>query len=242
MLEGWLTNVRLETGYDTRDGITRTTTGLFNVSVKDGRFAQVTADPIPPGAVTRGARGFLMLPGYADMHCHIDKTFFGDEWQAVIADPAKGIAGFIESELRMYPALKTTVEQRAAELLKVFLRSGCTRIRTHVDIAKGLKTGHLEGVRRALQSLGPAIEHEIVAFPQHGLLRSDSYDALDDALRGGANLLGGIDPVDMDGDRERSLALTMETSIITCTRAARRACCPTGISCVSSSRRGGSAA
>jgi cytosine/adenosine deaminase-related metal-dependent hydrolase len=212
-LKGWLTNVKLETGFDTQDGITRTRTGLFSVLLKDGRFEQVTEGAVPGGAPAQDARGLLMLPGYADMHCHIDKTFFGDEWQAVITDPALGLPGFIEAETRLYPTLKTTTEYRAAQVLATFVRTGCTRVRTHVDIVKGLKAGHLDGVRRALAAFGPAIEHEIVAFPQHGLLRSDSYGSLDEALRNGATLLGGLDPNDMDGDRERSLALTMELAV-----------------------------
>jgi cytosine/adenosine deaminase-related metal-dependent hydrolase len=213
MLDGWLKNIKLETGFDTQDGITRTRTGLFTARIRDGRFEQVTREPVPGGAPAHDARGLLMVPGYADMHCHIDKTFFGDEWQAVITNPSRGLMGFIEDETRMYPTLKTTTEYRATQVLATFARTGCTRVRTHVDIVKGLKAGHLEGVRRALESFGPAIEYEIVAFPQHGLLRSDSYGSLDEALRSGATLLGGIDPVDMDGDRERSLDLTMELAV-----------------------------
>ena len=212
-LDGWLKNIKLETGFETQDGITRTRTDLFSAYITDGRFEQVTQEPVPESVPAHDARGLLMLPGYADMHCHIDKTFFGDGWQAVITDPSRGLMGFIEDETRMYPTLKTTTEYRASQVLATFIRTGCTRLRTHVDIVKGLKAGHLEGVSRALASFGPAIEHEIVAFPQHGLLRSDSYGSLDEALRSGATLLGGIDPVDMDGDRDRSLGLTMELAV-----------------------------
>ena len=54
------------------------------------------------------------------------------------------------------------------------------------------------------------IKVEIVAFPQHGLLRSQSYDLVSQALQSGADFIGGVDPCGLDQDYKKSLGQTFE--------------------------------
>lgn len=49
--------------------------------------------------------------------------------------------------------------------------------------------------------------YEIVAFPQHGLLRTNSKGLMRQAMKEGASLVGGLDPGGVDNNIEASLYL-----------------------------------
>src|SRR5690606_3601737 len=75
----------------------------------------------------------------------------------------------------------------------------------------GLK--NLEATLRVVERYKHKASVEIVAFPQHGLLRSDSVSLVRDALKNGASLVGGVDPASIDNDIERSLHTVMELAV-----------------------------
>ncbi len=68
-------------------------------------------------------------------------------------------------------------------------------------------------VKKALHTYKDRLSSEIVAFPQHGLLRSDSKDLVKEALRQGAGFVGGVDPATVDGDIEASLQTMIELAV-----------------------------
>ena len=57
------------------------------------------------------------------------------------------------------------------------------------------------------------LQCEIVAFPQHGLLRSGSLSLMRKALAMGCEWVGGLDPSKVDGDMVRSLEATLELAV-----------------------------
>src|SRR6201989_731651 len=77
-----LKNVRLETGFEYEEGeVISTKTNLFYIEVENGKIKSIA--PNQPNAKATDAKGMLMLPAFKDMHIHLDKTFYGDKWQAV---------------------------------------------------------------------------------------------------------------------------------------------------------------
>jgi len=109
--------------------------------------------------------------------------------------------------------LPTTTQERAENLLSVLLSYGSTHVRTHVDIYPEAGISNLESVQAALATYANRVTHEIVAFPQHGLLRTDAQPLLREALRQGATHVGGVDPATVDGDLEQSLHQMMELAV-----------------------------
>lgn len=83
-----------------------------------------------------------------------------------------------------------TVRQRAAVMLGTISASGVTHIRTHVNIDPFVGLKHLEEVRKALETYRDKMTYEIVAFPQHGLLRTQSVDLMRQAMKEGATIVG----------------------------------------------------
>lgn len=207
----WLTNARLESGYQVdHDVITGTKTGSFHLFIKDGNIAKVVPanESITDDLPKKDAKGLLVLPSFIEKHCHLDKTLLGDRWRAVT--PANSIFERLEIEKEVLPSLETTTQERAEKLLDIYLKSGVTHVRTHVDIYPEVGLKNLEEVQKALQTFEGKLSYEIVAFPQHGLLRTRAKELVREALRQGASLVGGVDPATVDGDIEASLQVMVE--------------------------------
>ncbi len=211
----WLTNARLETGYRYENGtVTGTETALFHVRVEEGKFAEiVTADqPVETILPKRDANRHLMLPSFRDMHIHIDKTYYGGPWKAP-AIPVKGLLTRLEEERELLPRLLPVAKERAEKLLDLLLQSGSTRIRTHCNVDPIIGLKNLEAVLQVAEAYKGKASVEIVAFPQHGLLRSQSVSLVREALRSGASLVGGVDPATIDENIEKSLQTVMNLAV-----------------------------
>jgi cytosine deaminase len=78
-----------------------------------------------------------------------------------------------------------------------------------VDTDAGLK--HVHAVLATREKLRGLVNVQLAAFPQSGLLvRPGTADLLRQALREGAEVLGGLDPQEIDGDRNASLDLLFD--------------------------------
>jgi cytosine/adenosine deaminase-related metal-dependent hydrolase len=134
-----------------------------------------------------------------DGHIHLDKTLIGLPFQPHRAGDT--VAERIAREKELRRELRYPVEERARRLIEQVVAYGTTALRTHVDIDTeiGLSSLHaLLGVREATRDL---IDFQIVAFPQSGVIADPGVrDLLDEAIREGADLVGGLDPAGIDKD------------------------------------------
>ena len=111
----------------------------------------------------------------------------------------------IENERRYRPELPPVAE-RAEPLLREYVANGTSAVRSHVDVDPDVGLSGIEGVCAARDALRDAIDVQVVAFPQAGLLtRPGTAGLLEDALRQGVEVVGGIDPGGYDGDAVRHL-------------------------------------
>jgi len=107
----------------------------------------------------------------------------------------------IETDKRILPNLALSTEERAVNLAKQCVGHGTSRIRTHADVDLEGRLAKVEGVLAAKQRLAGAVDIQIVAFPQSGVMRCPGVlDLLDAAMSAGADLVGGIDPLEIDRD------------------------------------------
>lgn len=210
----WLTNTRLETSFQIEDGVvTATHTDCFHLLIKDGKIEKIISsiEEINDDLPREDAQYLLALPSFIEKHCHLDKTLLGDRWRSVT--PVRNIFERLEIEKEVLPSLKTTTQERAERLLGIYVKSGITHVRTHVDIYPEVGLKNLEEVQKALHSYKGKLTHEIVAFPQHGLLRTDSRELVRKALQNGATHVGGVDPATVDGDIDASLKAMVELAV-----------------------------
>lgn len=203
-----LTSVRLETGFDHAGGaVSATQTGLFALEINKGTLAGVHAQvPAPLQSLPRvDAGGRLALPALRDMHIHLDKTWYGGPWRAPESRRGKTILDMIAFEQRALPKMLTTSVEHAEALIRLLASFGTTHARSHcnIDPVSGLKS--LEHLKQALANNTQTLSCEIVAFPQHGLLRSKVDGLMREAMSLGVDYVGGLDPTNVDGDMGGSL-------------------------------------
>lgn len=210
----WLKNARLECGYQIEnDRVIGTETGLFHLLIEDGKISKIVKDSesIPHDVPVEDANGLLVLPSFIEKHVHLDKTLMGDVWRA--CTPSSSVTERFENEKKVLPTIATGTRKRAESLLDILLASGSTHVRTHVDIYPEVKLNNLEEVQKALANYSTKLSSEIVAFAQHGLLRSASTNIVREALRNGAGIVGAVDPATVDNDIEASLVQLVDLAV-----------------------------
>ena len=210
----WLANVRLETGYQYEGkSVIGTETASFHIRVTDGKIAEIVpgTSQLNSDLPKLDAQQRLMLPSFKEMHIHLDKTYYGGPWKAV--KPANSIFERIEEERELLPKLLPTARERAEKMLMLLLSFGSTHVRTHCNVDPIIGLKNLEATVQALETFSGKISSEVVAFPSHGLLRSDVVDLIRQAMQLGATHVGGVDPAKVDEDIEKSLNTIMDIAV-----------------------------
>jgi cytosine/adenosine deaminase-related metal-dependent hydrolase len=171
-----------------------------DIALRDGRIAAIEGDvAAAPGTPSIDAAGCLALPGLVDGHAHLDKTLWGTPWHSHQAGPS--IAERIANERAVLRALELSPQAQSERLVRHMVARGTTHVRTHVDVAPEIGLAHLHGVMATAESQREAIDVQIVAFPQQGvMIRPGTLDLLDQAAREGAHVIGGLDPLGIDHD------------------------------------------
>lgn len=210
-----LLNVRLESGYKYENGqVVATESVMRNLYITKGKISKITElnAPVTKGVDCYDAKGMLLLPSFRDMHIHLDKTFYGGPWRAV--RPTKnGIFDRIIEEQTLLLELLPTAQERAEKLIELILGYGSTYVRSHCNIDPTVGLRNLENLKKALANYSDKISHEIVAFPQHGLLRSNVAGLIREAMQLGVTHVGGLDPTLVDADMEKSLQTMVQIAV-----------------------------
>lgn len=210
----WLTNVILEQGY-IREGteVTGTKTGPAHLRIENGVIAAVVdggeqpTDHLPQV----DGKGLLLLPSFEEAHIHLDKTYYDGPWRAVRR--ISSIFERIEEEKVLLPKLLPEARRQAESILALIQSYGSTHVRAHCNIEPVSGLRRLEETREALNSYAGKISSEIAAFPQHGLLRSNSVGLMEQAMSEGATHVGGLDPYTVDENMEKSLHTMVELAV-----------------------------
>lgn len=208
-----INNVRLETGYvyDDNHTVIATKTETGDILIENGHFVKFDKNIDAKGATVLDAKGQLLVPSLKEMHIHLDKTYFGSEWQAP-TQAKEGIFTRLEEEKHLLPVQLKKVAERAHQMIQHYIANGHTHIRTHVNVDPQIKTKHIAIIKEVLNQYKDRITYEIVAFPQHGLMRNgeEFLEIMEEALAMGVTHIGGVDPATMDHDIDGVLKKTFE--------------------------------
>ncbi len=206
-----LKNVRLEIGFEYEEGeVVATRTELFTVDITNGKITAIRANEADKDAVD--AKGFLMLPSFKDMHIHLDKTFYGDKWQAV-RKRAGGVKGMIALEQKILPEMLENATYKAEKLIELLQSMGSGFARSHVNIEPTSKLKSLQNLQQALENKKNVFNTELVAFPQHGVFYTDSAPYLKEAAQTDIDFIGGVDPYTIDGAIEKTMDFTLQLAL-----------------------------
>ena len=206
-----LKNVRLETGFEfIDDEVASTKTELFTIEIENGKIKNISANTNDPNTID--AKGFLMLPSFKDMHIHLDKTYYGDKWQAVKRRKG-GVKGMIALEQEIMPELLKTSTYKAEKLIELLQSNGSAFARSHVNIEPTSKLDSLKNLEKALENKKDTFGAELVAFPQHGVFYTESAQYLKEAAKMNIDFIGGLDPFSIDGAIEKTMDFTVQLAL-----------------------------
>ena len=173
-----------------------------DVHVAEGRIARLVPS-------SREEAAPILLPGLIEGHCHLDKTLWGRPWWPNEVGPL--LRHRIENEKAVRKSIGMDAAREGRALCMAHLAAGTTRLRSHVDIDEESRLGHVEKLLELRESLRGIMEIQLVAFPQSGILRTPGAEEwLDEALRMGCDVVGGLDPSVIDRDPVRHLDIVFK--------------------------------
>ena len=170
------------------------------ILIRDGRISKVGDNLEAADVEVEDAGGRIALPGLTEAHTHLDKSLLGYDWYH--NDVGGGnLRAMIDNERQMKERLGLDPHVQSMRHALQTAAFGATLIRSHVDIdtTGGLRA--LEGVMETAEKLRDVVEIQTVAFPQSGLMIAPgTAELLDEAMKMGADLMGGLDPCGVDHD------------------------------------------
>ncbi len=190
----------------------RVGTAISDVGIRDGRIAAIGSDLDRTGAVLEECDRAILLPGLVEAHAHLDKTLLGMDW--VVNTVAADIRSMIDNERQMKRTVGLDPARQSARQVAMSIAKGSTAIRSHVDIDTEHGLSGFEGVSETRDRYRDVMDLQIVAFPQSGLVsRPDTIDLMEEALRQGADVVGGLDPCSIDHDPKGHLDLVFDLAV-----------------------------
>lgn len=172
---------------------------LADVRIVGGRIERIETGIAPGDAATEDGQGAILIPGLVEAHTHLDKNLIGLPWAPNSAGPT--IQDMIDNERRLKGELDMQPGRQSARQVALSVAAGTTHIRSHIDVDTQYGLWGIEGVMETRETYRESVDIELVAFPQSGLLkRPGTVELMDEALRMGAEVVGGIDPCTMDRD------------------------------------------
>lgn len=173
-----------------------------NIGVSGGKIVSIeSAGSSAPAGRTVDLAGALVVPGFVEGHIHLDTSFYGDAWIPHKPctkgfDVHERVAFQAENMARAAP-----MDERARNQLDLCIANGSTQMRSHVMVDGSVGLRSLETILRVREEYRDLIDIQLVAFPQSGILKSPGTpELLDEAVRLGADLVGGLDPGSFDRD------------------------------------------
>ena len=172
--------------------------------IRDGKIAGFGQLEAEAGMAVEDGEGAIVARGLIDAHTHLDKTTWGMPWH--VNNRAAILRERIDFERDNRLEIGIDPHRQSMRHAIGLAAHGGTHIRSHVDIDPTHGLSLVEGVWETREKLKDIIDIEIVAFPQSGLMvMPGTKDLLDEALRQGCEVLGGIDPCGIDRDPKGQL-------------------------------------
>ena len=173
--------------------------GSTDIRVTDGRIAELGTNLAVSEEIVIEGAGRLVFPGFVDAHAHIDKTLIGLGWYRNEVGPT--LLDKIDNERALRRERGIDSHVQSGRIARRMIAAGTTQVRTFVDIDTDIGLSGFEGVLRTREDLRDAIDIQIVAFPQSGMLvRPGTVELMEEAMRSGAEVVGGLDPCTIDRD------------------------------------------
>lgn len=146
----------------------------------------------------------LIMPSFSDVHVHLDSTRIGLPFREHTGAP--GVWGMMLNDRTNWRNAEISLPERVALTLEKMIAHGTTRIRSYAQIDIDCQLEKFEAVLAAKEKYASQADVEIMAFPQAGLLlEPGTTHFIEESLKLGATVVGGIDPCQLDRDPAKHL-------------------------------------
>jgi len=169
---------------------------LTDLGCRDGCIAELGSLAGSPTHRVVECGGRMITPGLVESHIHLDKV--------LLSERAPGVEGTLAEAIRVTGEAKRhftvqDIRARACAVLDMAIRHGTTAMRSHVEVDPIVGLKGLEALVPLKREYAPAMDLQLCAFAQEGILQAPGTEALlMEALRGGADLVGGCPYNDTD--------------------------------------------
>ncbi|MFT4264252.1 MAG: amidohydrolase family protein, partial [Nocardioides sp.] len=183
---------------------------LVDLVVVEGRVAEIRPSTEPSveghvggqGPPAYDAAGALLLPGFVDLHVHLDKAF----QLGFLERHGRSVAGGLERAMTVSAEARSEMtpdEVRAAatRTIELMRRGGTVAARAHVEVGPESHPW-LTAMHASLAEADPGFALELCAFPQFGTTADAGLrGAVERALDDGCGVVGGCPYADPDPRR-----------------------------------------
>ncbi len=174
-----------------------------DIVISDGTIAEISpagSGAAQPGDETIDLGGQLVLPGFVDGHSHGDKSLWGEPWVRRESVDITMDQMFADT-LQQWSLPQSSIKDRARRFLEKSIAAGSTTIRAYADVAPEIGLDGVNAMLELKEELADLADIRVVAFPQLGILRHPgTEEVLEQALKEGADAVGGLDPAGVDHD------------------------------------------
>ncbi len=174
-----------------RNAKLRNRQGLWDIGIKSGVIKAIEDNLPQKGEEEIDANGKLVVPSFIDPHIHLDKVNIVEVVRPNKTGTLKEAIEIIWDKKAQYTI--EDIAERAGDVIERGVVNGTAKMRTHVDVDTigGLKP--LEGVIAARNKYKNAVDIQIIAFPQEGIIKDPGCDKLMwKAMEMGADIVGGM--------------------------------------------------
>ncbi len=168
--------------------------GRCDLRVDKGRITELRlrdgdeGEGLEAGPGEEVLRGGRVTPPFAEPHVHLDAALLGARRPNRSGTLREGIANWAHLRAELTPG---DLIARVRETVDLYVATGTTRLRTHVDTGSLLAVEVVLGLKAELGARG--VDLQVVAFPQEGILRAPGRrEAWEAAVEMGCDAVGAI--------------------------------------------------
>lgn len=174
--------------------------GLLDLGIEGPLIAEVGRDLGSDAARVIDLAGKLVIPGFVDMHTHLEKTLTAHLIENRSGTLDEAILNF--REFAMNCSAEDTYK-RARRAVEMAITQGTTAIRTHITVDPRVGLKIIRPILALKRDLADIVTIQVVAFPSHDVtgIKQEQLDLLGLAVGEGADLIGGCPNLDPDHRR-----------------------------------------
>ncbi len=162
-----------------------------DILIDEGEIIKIDDHIVHKAKRTINAEGNLVAPAFIEPHIHLDKIFISDVVRPNESGTLQEAIEIVWEKKKNYSI--ENIVKRAGQAIKLAVKNGTTRMRTHVDVDTIGGLTPLKGIVEASEKYSDLMDIEIISFPQEGIVQDPGTEELMwEAMENGAEIVGGM--------------------------------------------------